>query len=133
MIEENLGMELYGADTSGFREANIWQLQDIALEENVRWVNIVRNERVVEKIKEKGKLLKYFKESKPNLLRLTLKLNCLTGNIIKLEVTRRWGRQSVIVIDIKEEGLCEGLKRDEWNKEKWMWLFSLDLSQDRRQ
>jgi hypothetical protein len=94
--------------------------------EKISWVNRVRNEEVLLRVKEQRNILHEISKRKANWIGHILCRNCLLWQVIEgnikggIEVTGRWGRRSrKLLDDLKERRGNSHLKEEALDRTMW--------------
>jgi hypothetical protein len=77
--------------------------------EKISWIDHVKNEEVLHRVKEERNIVHTIKRRKANWIGHILRRNCLLKHVIegKLEITRRRGRCKQLLDDRKEDRIPE--------------------------
>jgi len=98
--------------------------------EKISWINRVRNEEVLFRVKEKTHILHEICKRKANWIGHILRINCLLQRVIEgkikgwTEVTGRWGRRRrKLLDDLKERRGYSHLKEEALDRAIWRARF----------
>jgi hypothetical protein len=126
---------LYGVDTWTLR--NVDQKYQASIEiwcwrrmEKISWTDRVRNEEVLQRVKEERNILHTIKRRKANWIGHILRRNCILKHVIKgklegrIEITGKRGRRrKQLLDDLTEKRRYWKLKEDALDRAVWRTLF----------
>jgi hypothetical protein len=132
---------LYGAETWTLRKVGQKYLESFEMwswrrTEKISWTEHVRNEEVVQRVKEERNILQTINRKKANWIGHVLRRNCLLKHVIegkiegRIEVRRRRGRRrKQLLDDLKEKGGHCQLKEEALDSTVWRTRFKEAMDQ----
>jgi len=126
---------LYGSETWTFRAVDQKHLESFEMwccrrMEKISWIDHVRNEEILLRVKEQRNILHKIRKRKANWSGHILRRNCLLQRVIEgkiqggIEVTRRQGRRRrKLLDDVKERRGYSHLKEEALDRTMWRGRF----------
>ena len=128
-------MALYSAETWTLRASDQKYLESFEMwcwrrMEKISWIDHVRNEEVLLRVKEQRNILHEIRKRKANLIGHILRRNCLLKQVMEekvkgeMEVTRRRGRRrKKLLDDLKDRRGYSHLKEEALDRTMWRNRF----------